>query len=418
MKRYKELLEQFVAFKTISAQVEYKSEIDKCVTWLDSTFTKYKFVTQIHKTCDNPIFLAKYVVDISLPTILIYGHYDVQPAMKAEGWYADPFKLFEKGDRLYARGVVDNKGQVMIHIATIFDLIEANTLAYNVTFLLEGNEETGGNALTEFIKMHVPKADAILISDGEIPYEPLIDVSTRGCVNMTVTLTTNKTDLHSGLYGGVMPNAAFELSKLLSTLQEQKPLKSYSYKPSKNELLTCQKLDKIKQKKESLPDNFTQNTAFSSSIEISGIQSGYNGPGYNNIVPHEAIARLNIRFAPGINARKATYELIQVIRSLQSDQAEIALEVTEINDGAKIITDSLFHKRAMMCLSKVFKKKPLENYCGATIPIIPQFISLANLHPIMVSLGNSDCNMHAVNENFSVPLLKKGLAFSQLFFSK
>lgn len=168
------------------------------------------------------------MVDPTLPTYLIYGHYDVQPAALEDGWSSDPFTLRDDGQRLYARGVADNKGQHLIHLATIFALIERQALRCNIKVLIEGDEETGSPYMVDFFKQYAPllACDGVIISDGEIigHETPTMTQSFRGGANMTLTIQTANTDVHSGMYGNILPSASHTLLQLLAKLYDDKNL--------------------------------------------------------------------------------------------------------------------------------------------------------------------------------------------------
>lgn len=180
--QYKKQLSEFITYKSISTDKSYKSEIEGVVKWLEDTFKENEFAVNVVHGYGNPIVVARYEVSNLYETCLIYGHYDVQPANKEDGWRSDPFELIEDNGRLYARGVVDNKGQVLIHMATIFSLIKEKNLNQNIVFMIEGDEETGSPKMPQFIKDHAEllNADYALISDGERGDVPTIEVGFRG----------------------------------------------------------------------------------------------------------------------------------------------------------------------------------------------------------------------------------------------
>ena len=180
---YKKLLKEIVKFKSVSTDPQYKGEIEKMVSWLDGLFKTNGFNVKIWKSEKiNPVVFASYKVSPKAETIMIYGHYDVQPAEIEDGWKGEPFELSESKTKLFARGVIDNKGQVLIHIATVFHLIKENKLKYNINFILEGNEETGNVSLGEIMKIHKKEVacDVVMVSDGELTNnKPTIEVSLR-----------------------------------------------------------------------------------------------------------------------------------------------------------------------------------------------------------------------------------------------
>ena len=212
---FKNLLTEYVALKSISTDPQYKGEMLKTAEWIKAYLQKFGFTVEFIQgsTC-NPVVFGSLTTNISLPTVLIYGHYDVQPS--------DQFDLVEIDGRLVGRGVVDNKGQNLIHIYTVCKLAQEKKLKYNIKFLIEGNEETGNDDMSDLLRLHKDKfkSDIVLVSDGEIAGEnPCIEVSLRGGFNSRLVYTTAKTNVHSGLFGGAIPNAAYEMAKFLNKLQ-------------------------------------------------------------------------------------------------------------------------------------------------------------------------------------------------------
>ena len=179
---YIKLLKEYISFQSVSTDQQFKPEMTKTAHWLNKQFTSRGFNVQLVEGYGNPIVIARYTVDEGLPTVLVYGHYDVQPATKEEGWQQSPFELLETSTKLFARGAVDNKGQCTIHMTTVFELIKQDNLGYNVVFMIEGDEETGSPDLPKFIEDYRDDlaADFALISDGEIiANKPMIETGFR-----------------------------------------------------------------------------------------------------------------------------------------------------------------------------------------------------------------------------------------------
>jgi len=437
MKKYTELLKEIIQIKSVSTDPKFKGEIDKAVEWLKNLFDKNKFKTEIFKGYDNPVVFANYVKDKKLPTCLIYGHYDVQPADIKDGWDNDPFRLTEKDGKLYARGVADNKGQFLVHLYSIIDLIKSRKLKYNIKFLIEGNEETGSGGITKLIPDQKEKftTDYIMISDGEMPYKPVITASFRGTFNLTVRYKTSKNNLHSGLYGGAVPNASIELSKFVSKIYDDDyntNIKDFykDMKPiTKKELTDCKKMDKSKEELLSslgieryfLGKNksFCSKVGFISMLTVSGFKSGYIGEGYSNIVPNSAEVRFNFRLA----AEQDPNEILEIFKEFvrKNTPKYVDYEIIEPEETVKPIkVDVKAPKQieVIKLLKRVYKEDVLIDYCGATLPIVVDFKKVLGIDPLLVSLANDDCNMHGVNENYDIGLIKKGLEFSRKFFSK
>ena len=207
----------------VSTDPKYKEDIEDTVDWLEDLFEDHSFEEEVFKGYGHPIVYASYEKDPSLETCLVYGHYDVQPAQKSDGWDSDPFELTENDGKYVGRGIVDNKGQVLVHMHSVFELIKEGKLNYNVKFLIEGDEETGGMGIGILLKdkKELFAADCVMISDGEMPYRPVLTASFRGTFNATVAYKTADNNLHSGLYGGAVPNAAEELSRLIAKMHDE-----------------------------------------------------------------------------------------------------------------------------------------------------------------------------------------------------
>ncbi|MEI6316405.1 MAG: M20/M25/M40 family metallo-hydrolase [bacterium] len=434
---YIKLLKEYVSFKSISTDMAYKGEINKTVEWLDHVLTEYGFTVEIWPgKVSNPVVYASLVVSPELPTVLIYGHYDVQPGALEDGWKSNPFELAMRNGRLYARGVVDNKGQNLIHIVTVGELHKARKLAYNVKFMIEGNEETSNPEIPELVKKMKDKltADHVMISDGEITgNSPTIETSLRGGFNMTVTLTTGITNLHSGLFGGAVPSSSYELTKILSGLFDKNnkvtipgfytdaPIISNATKNSNKKIQSEKDILKIAGVKSLLAekglDFFTQ-TGLRPTIQITGIKTGYIGEGYANIVPAQAEARLNIRLT---GTQKPNFIFAQIVKYLKDNTpkyAKIEISRSDFSHPVFLNVDRPESMHVRKLLKEAYGKEPIVKYVGGGIPIVSDFKNILKKETLLVSFGNDDCNMHGLDENFRVDLVKKGLEFSKLFFSK
>ena len=433
--QYLSILKEFIAIKSVSTDPKYADQIQRAAKFLNDLLTTYGFKTQIITGYGNPLVYAEYKIDPKAPTILVYGHYDVQPANAQEGWYADPFTLYQKNNRLYARGVVDNKGQHLIHIMGVYANIAQDTLKYNVKFVIEGEEETGSGGITRFIKENKDKvsADTILISDGEMPYKPMISVSFRGTVNLSIRIKTAKNTVHSGLYGGVVPSASVEAAKLIARLYNDEyginiP-EFYEGKPSPtptevkhSKLVNPYKKKLFKQL--GFKRTFTREypnealaLGFDTTATPTGLSSGYTGKGYANIIPHTAEIKFNLRIPYGQDPKKVAKAFVQGLKRLVPNYVQIeGGEIDDIAYPVKVDITSKWHKKAENLLQQVYQSEVLYDYCGATLPIVYDIKTTLKQDPLLVSLANDDCNMHGVNENYHIDLIKKGLKFSVEWF--
>lgn len=435
-KKYLQLLREFIALKSVSNDSAFKKDINKTVEWLTNKFKENKFSVQVIKGYDNPIVIAEYRFDNKLPTVLVYGHYDVQPASKEDGWTNEPFEVTEDKKRYYGRGIVDNKGQILIHIATVFELIKKDKLNYNVKFILEGDEETGSENILKFFDDHTDKlkTDYVLISDGELSDKhACLDSSFRGIVNFSLRIKTSDKDNHSGLYGGSMPNAANELAKLLDKMHDEKgnltikginenvKLSKSTIKNNKNLPYSAKEFSNITGAKlrfsESKLDFYSQ-TGFYTSAEVTSISGGYLGSGFKNAIPGIAVAKINFRMAPDLSV-KETIKLFNIfVKKNLPSYVAYELKAEQFSDGFFVDSQNDFATKAKEILKKVYKAEVFDRPCGAIIPIVGNFIKYLKVPVISVGLANEDCNMHGANENFEKDKLQKALEFSRIFFSR
>ena len=433
---YRKLLSELIKIKSVSTDSFYAGEIERTVEWLKKLFSDNGFRVEVITGYDNPIIVAEYMVSEGAKTCLVYGHYDVQPADINDGWKHDPFDLVEMDGRLYGRGVVDNKGQFLVHLATILSLIKEKKLAFNVKFMIEGNEETGSPHIEEFVKKHkeLLKADFTLVSDGEMDIDqPSIDAGFRGGFNSTLTITTSKTDLHSGLYGGVVPSSALEMAKFISHLYDNnnavaidgfyKDVDEISETIKKNnEGLDFDEKDFLKLAgvkvilKESKYD-VNMAVALRPSIQVTGIQSGYVGEGYRNSIPAKTTAKINFRLVKSQNPNGVVSLFKQYLSEVLPDYVDYEFEVTDPYEGIKLDLNNEIVAKTMGLLTKVYGKKAVFKFSGGGLPIVTLFDEILKIPNVLVPLGNEDCAMHAANENYDLKYLEKALEFSQEFFS-
>lgn len=432
-------MEPLLAFRSISTDKAYQGEIKKLVVWLAKQFTQRDFEVEIIKGFGNPIIVASYEVDPQLPTVLIYGHYDVQPADIDEGWDSEPFSFSVRDGRLFGRGVVDNKGQVGVHIATVMQLIKQQRLRYNVKFMLEGDEETGSPLMEKFVRQNLEllASDLVLISDGEVVAgAPVIECGFRGCFNATLTATTARTDVHSGMFGGGIPNAAAELMAVLNKMHHQNPSQiaipgwEDDVEPANQQTLanhqalpfSTQDLEELTGVKthftrDQETDFYSQVTLFPS-VEVTGFSTGYTGIGYRNSIPAQAVAKVNFRTAPSQDPKRLITILSSWLEEQFSDYVDWELELDEPSAGVVIDIDNEHVQRARQVQSKVYGQDPYVKHVGGTLPIITLFNEFLQVPQVVVPLANEDCGMHAPNENFELQHLNQALQFSENFLGQ
>lgn len=437
LQEYKKLLSEYLRFKTISTDPSYKSEFAKQIAWLSELFKQNGFeVSVIDGKETNPYIVAEYKLSEEAKTVMIYGHYDVQPASIEDGWNFDPFELNEKDGRLYARGVVDNKGQHLIHIVAIFELIKSKKLNCNIKFFLEGNEETGNQEMSDIVRENkeLLKSDLIMVSDGEIVGDRAsMEVSFRGVANLTLKITTAENNLHSGICGGAVPSASHELAKIVAKLYDDKnliniegyydsvlPVTQSELENNKSMEFDMNELTRFTGIKELLKEeeyDFYTQVGLRPSITVTGIKSGYIGDGYNNIVPSTAEAKINFRFVNNQDPQTCIDLFEKFVKKNLPSYASYTIDLSGYSHPIRIDIDSADFKKAREILAKSFETEPVLKNVGGSIPAINDFKSELGKDTISISLGNEDCNMHGTDENFKISLIEKSLRFSMDYFA-
>lgn len=421
VKSYKELLSEFVNFKTISSSISSRDDVLLCINWLQTILEENKFSSSVFNLNEsNPVIFAEYKISKKAKTILVYGHYDVQPAIESEGWNKSPFELEESEDVLIARGVADNKGQILLHLYSVFNLIKSNTLKYNVKFLIEGNEETGSKELPDFISKNkeLLKADFVLISDGELSNNtPTLEIGFRGNANFTLGIKSAKTSVHSGMFGNSIPNSIVEITKLINSFYDE----NYFLKID-GILDGLEEIDK-KYSEMITPDNksfkeiqenfgfknvfakddydFQYQNGLMPSIIITGIEGGHHQEGYANIVPNMAKIKVNVRFAPFQKSKTILDNIERYIKGNIEPYVDYKIEYSSITEGTLLDINNEYFNRVKNILEEVYKAKSVFKFVGGSLPIINSFVSELNIPLLSIPLANSNCNMHGVNENLS-----------------
>jgi len=403
---YKNRLEEFVHFQSVSTDAQFIPEMERTANWLDQLLSTGGFsVERWQSAHTHPVLFAQHNVSHLAPTLLIYGHYDVQPADPAQ-WQSEPFQLTERKKRLFARGAADNKGQLLIHLLTALQLIREGKLAYNLRFLIEGDEERGSPGLSELLEANRGNlaCDQIVISDGSIlENRPLLSLSLRGVANLTLSLQTHDQDLHAGLYGAaVTPNAAQLLARML------------------NQLFDANGLVTVPGFYEGTSPTAGQENPFGllPSLEISTLNSGYLGEGYANIIPGSAEAKLNLRIAPGQDAVKAAHRLIDFLKEKSPAEAALTITITDIEPPVSMPENHPTLLRVKRYLHATWQVEPALEHCGGSIPIVAHLAELTGKPPVLANLANPDCQMHGADENITWDCVEKGLAFSRAYLSR
>ncbi len=424
-----ELLE-LLRIPSVSAKSEHKSDMVKCAEMvkqrmLDAGADK----AELFQTSGHPIVYGEKIIDPSKPTVLVYGHYDVQPAEPLELWNSGPFDPVIKDGKIFARGSCDDKGQFYMHIKALEIMVQTNTLCTNIKFCIEGEEEVGSMNLADFVKSHkdLLKADVVLISDTAMISldTPSIDIGVRGLSYIEVEVTGPNRDLHSGVYGGAVANPIIILANMIASLHDENNHISIPgfYDDVAEATAEERKLMAAapyyeKEYKDDLgvrelwgEKGFTTNerTGIRPSLEINGIWGGYTGEGAKTVLPSKAFAKISARLVPNQNSDKITELLISHLNKIAPPS--ITLKASLHHGGEPYMTpvDSKAYKAAAAAIKDTFGKDPIPVRGGGSIPICSLFEEELGIKIVFMGFGLDSDNLHSPNEKFNLANYYKGI---------
>ena len=432
---YLEDFYSFLRFPSVSTDDSYSKKLNECADWLVKKLKTVGLETQLVPTAGHPVVWARNKHQPGRRTVLIYGHYDVQPPDPLELWDSPPFEPVLKNGYVFARGATDNKGQILSHILGIQETIEKNgDLPVNVDLVIEGEEEIGSANLGKFLNQNrdALKCDVVLVSDtGMIaPRTPTMSYGLRGVAALELKVTGAKIDLHSGIFGGAVANPATALAQLLATLHDREgriavpgfydqvaPLQDWEREAWKKLPID---VDAEILKETGAPAlvgekgfNAMERIWARPTAEINGIGGGYQGQGTKTVIPSHAMAKLTFRLVPNQKAD----EIIALVRKhLEKNlPAGVTLEMTGGHNGPWYLTDphSQFGKAAQSALRKAFKTEVALIREGGSIPIVSDFRSILGVETLLLGLALPDCRAHSPNENFPLENLDAGMRMNQ-----
>ncbi len=432
MDEYKKIAAKLVAFRSVSADPMLKEDCKKTAEFLRDLLVSYGFDAKTVEGYGNPVVMASFTVDPKAETCLIYGHYDVQPAAKEDGWDSDPFEMVERDGRLYGRGIMDDKCQFLIHILTIGKLIQEKKLQYNIKFFFEGNEEEGSPYIEQFVKDYAKElaCDFVFLSDGDMKRNnPTIELGNRGILNWTITLKTSHADVHSGIFGGAAPSATHELVKFLEALIDENnriTIEGFyeDVDEIKNEYPITFDFEEYKANSgakalltEPEYDFYTQ-TGLRPSMIVTGMYGGYIKEGHKTSIPSSATAKINFRLVMSQEPKKIEELVKKYVTAHMPEYVDYTLSFEEYAAPQKTGKDNQFVRKANMILEQVFGEKASYYYVGGTEPVLIHIQQVLRKPIVSVPFANEDGFMHGPNENFLIENIEKGFAFSKEFFSK
>lgn len=424
-----ELLE-LLKIPSVSAKSEHSADMQKCAEVVRERLIEAGAdKAAVYPTDGYPVVYGEKIVDPSKPTVLVYGHYDVQPAEPLELWHSGPFEPVIKDGKIYARGSADDKGQFYMHVKALETLVKTNTLSSNIKFLIEGEEEVGSPNLGKFVSENkeLLKADVILISDSSMISmdTPSIDIGVRGLAYIQVEVTGPNRDLHSGVYGGAVANPITTLAKMIAschdennhitipgfyddvveaTKEERELMARAPYNEEEySKDLGVQKLWGEK--------GYTTNerTGIRPTLELNGIWGGYTGEGSKTVLPSKAFAKVSARLVPNQSSTKIAEMLQEHFKKIAPEG--VTVKTIELHGGEPYMTpiDSKAYQAAASAIKATFGKDPIPVRGGGSIPICSILEKELGIKIVFMGFGLDSDNLHSPNEKYDLVNFYKGI---------
>jgi len=437
--RFIDELFSLISIPSVSSHTHRHPEIAACATqWCNLLLEAGMDTAQVLPTEGNPVVFATKHLHHSLPTIMVYGHYDVMPAEPLELWHSDPFKPEIRDGKIFARGADDDKGQSFMHLKAFEYLYKSNTLKCNVKFILEGEEEIGSPNLEDFCTKNkeMLHSDVILVSDTSMLSADMPSITTglRGLAYWQIEVTSAVRDLHSGIFGGAVANPIMELSKILAKLidSDGKITIPHFYdevadvSDYEREMIAQIPFDEpeymknlnIKTLHGEKGYSTIERTGIRPAMDICGIWGGYNGEGSKTVLPSKAYAKLSARLVPNQRYEKIAEVVAKHITEMAPPYVHI--KVTTLHGAQSYVCpiDSREYKAAETAYTKVFGKKPVPVRRGGSIGVIPIFEKVLGVKPILMGFGLESDAIHSPNENFPLDLFYNGIETIVEFYNE
>jgi acetylornithine deacetylase/succinyl-diaminopimelate desuccinylase-like protein len=425
----------FLRFPSVSTDAAYAGKVTQCAEWLGQKLKSIGLEAELVPTPGHPVVWARNKHQPGRRTVVIYGHYDVQPPDPLELWTSPPFEPVLKDGYVYARGATDNKGQIFAHILGVQESLQDNgELPVNLHFVIEGEEEIGSGNLTPFLKSRQSelKCDVVVVSDtGMIAARtPTLSYGLRGVVALELKVTGPRIDLHSGIYGGAVENPAAALSRLLASIHDHEgrvaipgfyddvvPLQDWEREAWRKLPVDA---DREVLKETGAPELFGE-AGFSTferlwarpTAEINGLGGGYQGPGTKTVIPSYTMAKLTFRLVPNQNGQRVV-ELAK--KHFENNRPPgVTLEMVGGHSGPWYLTDpkSKLFQAAQRALRKTFDRDVALIREGGSIPIVSDFRNVLGVETLLIGLALPNCRAHSPNENFPIENFEAGIRMNK-----
>lgn len=437
-KRFLAELFELLSIPSVSADPAYKPQVRKCA---EAMAEKMKLAgiehVELCETGGHPVIYGDKIIDNKKPTVLVYGHYDVQPPDPLDLWVTPPFEPTIREGNIYARGSADDKGQIYMHVKAFELMQKTNSLPCNVKFIIEGEEEVGSDNLGAFLEKNKKKleADIILISDTSIISNdcPSITVGLRGLSYIEVEVTGPNRDLHSGLYGGAVANPINVLCEMIAGLKDKNDHITIPgfyddvtelSKEERAELNKAPFDQEVFKKHLELKDvrgekgyNTLEHTSIRPTLDVNGIWGGYTGEGAKTVIASKAFAKISMRLVPNQDHEKITGLFTNYFESIAPPS--VTVKVTPHHGGNPVLTptDSIAYQAASKAMEKTFGKKPVPVRGGGSVPIVALFKTILGLDSVLMGFGLDTDAIHSPNEHYGIFNYLKGIETIPYFFA-
>ncbi|MEY4115201.1 MAG: hypothetical protein RLZ76_1894 [Bacteroidota bacterium] len=428
--RFLDELMSLLRIPSVSANSQHKKDMIECAEAVKKSLTDAGADrAEIFSTNGHPIVYAEKMVDPSFPTVLVYGHYDVQPADPLELWETSPFEPTIRDGKIFARGACDDKGQFFMHVKALELMVQNNLLKTNIKFCIEGEEEIGSPNLAKFVENNkaLLKCDVILISDTAMISmdTPSIDTGVRGLSYIEVEVTGPNRDLHSGVYGGAVANPATVLAKMIASCHDENnhiTIPGFyddvlEATAEERNLLGKAPFDEKIYKADLGIDALYGEKGFSTNertgirptLEVNGIWGGYTGEGSKTVLPSKASAKISARLVPNQSSVKITALLLDYFKKIAP--AGVSVRVSEHHGGEPYLTpiDSKAYQAAAKAIAQTFGKMPVPVRGGGSIPICALFEKELAVKIVFMGFGLDSDNLHSPNEKYDLANYYKGI---------
>jgi acetylornithine deacetylase/succinyl-diaminopimelate desuccinylase-like protein len=435
--RFLDELFELLRIPSISADFAYKPDVFKTAEFVAEKMKKAGVEkVEICPTDGYPVVYGEKILNPTWPTVLVYGHYDVQPAVPLELWHSPPFEPTIRNERIYARGACDDKGQMYMHLKAFEAMMQTGTLKCNVKMMIEGEEEIGSANLATFCANNKErlKADMVLISDTSMIANdtPSIDVGLRGLSYVEVEVTGPNRDLHSGVYGGAVGNPINILAKMIASLHDEDHKVTIpgfyddiiSLSPEERKELGKAPFDERAYMKDLEvaelvgEKGFTtiERTGIRPTLDVNGIWGGYTGEGSKTVLPSKAFAKISMRLVPNQSSAKITKLFSDHFKSIAP--AAVKVEVRPHHGGEPVLTptDSVEFLAASRAMQETFGKTPIPTRGGGSIPIVALFEKELGIKSVLMGFGLDIDALHSPNESYGVFNYFKGIETIPRFY--